>query len=124
MTKRRSVDLAAVRLARANLRSIAREHPELTAPPSEENRRGWEQELGSVMAEETNDEQLVVRLPKVLLERLDAYADCLRREMPGPSWKRSDVVRMLLARALDQAAPKKAKRRASTLPPKRGRETP
>jgi hypothetical protein len=62
------------------------------------------------MAEETKDEQIVVRLPASLLERLDAYADRMRREMPGPSWKRSDVVRMLLARALDDIEPKRGKR--------------
>jgi hypothetical protein len=43
--------------------------------------------------------------------RVDAYAERLRREMPGPSWKRSDVVRLLLAKALDAAEPtKKGKR--------------
>jgi hypothetical protein len=111
MTKAGPIHWEGVRTARVNLRRLARRHPELTAPPSEENRRGWEQELGSVMAEETNDEQLVVRLPKALLERLDAYAERLRHEMPGPSWKRSDVVRLLQARALDNAEPRKAKRR-------------
>lgn len=53
---------------------------------------------------------MVVRLPKALLDRLDAHAERLRKEMPGPSWKRSDVVRLLLARALDEAEPKRGKR--------------
>ncbi|HXX68093.1 MAG TPA: hypothetical protein VEK07_12965 [Polyangiaceae bacterium] len=110
MTKVRRVDWAAVRAARANLRRLAREHPELTTKPSEANRRGWEHDLETMMADETNDKQMVLRLPSALLDRLDAYAERLRHEMPGPSWKRSDVVRMLLARALDETEPKKGKR--------------
>jgi hypothetical protein len=105
MTKKRTIDLGAVRTARANLRRLAREHPELTTKPSEANREGWESELETIVADETKDEQIVVRLPSALLERLDAYAERMRRETPGPSWKRSDVVRMLLARALDEAEP-------------------
>jgi hypothetical protein len=51
------------------------------------------------------------RIPGALLARVDAYAERLRREMPGPSWKRSDVVRLLLAKALDEAEPaRKGKR--------------
>ena len=62
------------------------------------------------MADETKDEQIVVRLPGTLLKRLDEYAERMRSEMPGPSWRRSDVVRLLLAKALDDAAPRKGKR--------------
>jgi hypothetical protein len=47
------------------------------------------------------DAQFVVRLPQNLSDRVDAYAERLRAEQPGPAWKRSDVVRLLLARALD-----------------------
>jgi hypothetical protein len=105
------VDLEAVRVARADQRRLAKEHPELTTKSSESNRAGWESTLEVMMADDTKDEQLVVRLPSALLKRLDAYAERLREEMPGPSWKRSDVVRMLLARALDEAGPaKKGKR--------------
>lgn len=111
MTKRRKIDLEAVRTAKANLRRLAKDHPELTAPPSEANRRGWEETLEEAMGDETNDEQMVVRLPCSLLERLDAYAERMRREMPGPAWKRSDVVRLLLARALDEAESTKRGRR-------------
>jgi hypothetical protein len=111
MTKSRPVDLAAVRLARANLRRLARQHPELTTASSKANRRAWETEVEAMMGDETKDEQLVVRLPGTLLERLDAYADRMRREMPGPSWKRSDVVRLLLTKALAEVEPaKKGKR--------------
>jgi metal-responsive CopG/Arc/MetJ family transcriptional regulator len=64
-----------------------------------------------MMGDETKDEQIVVRLPSSLLERLDAYADRMRREMPGPAWKRSDVVRMLLTKALDASEPAKRGKR-------------
>jgi hypothetical protein len=105
MSKVRRVDLRAVRAARTNLRRLAREHPTLTTTPSEPNRAGWERTLEDAMADETKDEQLVVRLPVSL------HAERLREEMPGPSWKRSDVVRMLLSRALEEAdKPKKGKR--------------
>jgi hypothetical protein len=110
MSKRRPVDLEAVRLARANLRRLAHEHPELTTEPSKPNRRGWETEVEAIV-DETKDEQMVVRLPGTLLARVDAYAERLRREMPGPSWKRSDVLRLVLAKALDATEPaKKGKR--------------
>jgi hypothetical protein len=107
--KRRPVDLVAVRTARTNLRRLARERPEMTTSASEANRRGWETVLEETMGDETKDEQIVVRLPSALLERLDAYAERMRREVPGPAWKRSDVVRMLLARALEADAPKRGR---------------
>ena len=79
----------------------------------------WERALEDVMAKEKKakvegkaeqDEQLVVRLPKSLLERVDGYAERLRSEQPGPAWRRSDVVRLLLARALDDTAEKPKRR--------------
>jgi hypothetical protein len=83
----------------------------MTTAPGEANRRGWETVLEETMADETKDEQMVVRLPGALLARVDAYAERLRREMPGPSWKRSDVVRLLLAKALDESEPPKKSKR-------------
>ncbi len=60
-----------------------------------------------------NDAQLVVRLPEELLTKLDAHADRLRAEQPGPAWSRADVVRLLLTRALDAEPPAKPRRRSS-----------
>jgi hypothetical protein len=110
MTKR-AVDLGAVRKARAALKRLAANHPELRGRPGEANRRRWmatleDDDMATKKAGAVSDEQLVVRLPKALLERVDAYAERLREQQPGPSWKRSDVVRLLLARALDAAEPK------------------
>ena len=60
-----------------------------------------------------NDEQIVVRLPKTHVERVDAHAQRMKAEQPGLRITRSDVVRVLLARALDVAEP----------PPKRGKRS-
>ncbi len=59
----------------------------------------------------TKDKQIVVRLPVDLADKIDAYAEKLRREQPGPKWSTSDVVRKVLAEALEgNEAPKRAKR--------------
>lgn len=50
-----------------------------------------------------NDAQLVLRLPADLIERVDAYAERVRSELPGARFKRAEAVRVLLTRALDQA---------------------
>ena len=111
MSKVRRVDWRSVREARENLRRIAREHPELMTKPSKTNRDSWERTLEDAMAKETKDEQIVVRLPGSLLKRIDAYGEQLRGEMPGPAWKRADVVRLLLAKALDALAQKRTSKR-------------
>jgi hypothetical protein len=54
MAKRKAIDLAAVRQARANLRRIAKEHPELVGPPSVANRAGWESTLEGMMENRTS----------------------------------------------------------------------
>lgn len=47
-------------------------------------------------------EQLAFRFPKALIERLDRYAARLSDEHPGLEFSRSDAVRTLLTRALDE----------------------
>ncbi len=109
-----TVDLGMVREARKALQAIARLHPELIGPSSESNRVGWESTLAeaeeSMNGDGQNDAQLVVRLPQAMLDRIDEYASVLREEQPGPSWKRADVVRLLLSRALTLAETKTKKR--------------
>ena len=105
---RKPIDLAAVRLARANLRRLAREHPELRGEPGDANRAGWERTL-ETMAE--NDEQIVIRLPGALVERVDAHVERLRAEQPGLRITRSDAVRMLLSKALEAVEPGRGKRK-------------
>jgi hypothetical protein len=63
-----------------------------------------------------NDRQIVVRLPAALVRRVDRFAEQLRAEIPGTRFARSEAVRVLLTRALDQA---KVARGAS--PPAGGR---
>ena len=114
-----SVELATIRNARLALGQVAKEFPELRAPSSRTNRAVWEDALEDAVArakktgdaKEEQDEQLVVRLPKSLLERVDGYAEELRETQPGPAWRRSDVVRLLLAHALDAAASKSKRRK-------------
>lgn len=44
--------------------------------------------------------QIGVRLPRTMIEAIDAELDVLRMEMPGKAFSRSDVVRMALRRYL------------------------
>lgn len=53
----------------------------------------------------SNDSQLVVRLPSALVERVDAFAERMRAELPGTRFARAEAVRVLLSRALDQGKP-------------------
>jgi hypothetical protein len=108
MTKRKAIDLAAVRTARANLKQLAKRHPELVGPPSKGNRARWESTLEETMGDQANDEQIIVRLPAALLARIDAFA-VERRKATGENVTRSGAVRLLVARALD-AKPAKPKR--------------
>lgn len=56
-----------------------------------------------------NDRQLVVRVPRTLVGRVDRYAATMRRELPGVRFARAEAVRVLLTRALDQLAADKGK---------------
>lgn len=110
------MDLEAVRQARASLAKLAEDFPELVGEPSEDNRAAWERALEETMATKKtpvgkiSEAQIAVRFPQALLERVDAYAERLRAEDPGPAWKRSDVVRLLVTRALDAAEGKPRKK--------------
>ena len=53
-------------------------------------------------ARSTNDSQLVVRLPGSLVERVDAFAEHMRSELPGVRFARAEAVRVLLTRALNE----------------------
>ena len=112
MKRKRPIDLAVVRTARARLDELARKHPELRGPRGENNIEGWMETLASIeedpMAEPT--QQVAFRLPVSLVERLDAYAEHMSKEQPGIDFTRADAVRALLTRALDGTQPKKAKR--------------
>jgi hypothetical protein len=63
------------------------------------------------MAENTS--QVAFRLPLDLLKRIDRHAERMRDLQPGVNVTRTDVVRMLLTRALDHMDGDGAPRRTS-----------
>jgi hypothetical protein len=109
MRRRRAVNLGAVRASRARLDAIVREHPELVATNGD-GVDGWVTTLerDEAMAEDTD--QVAFRLPKSLIKRLDDYAAPLEKEQAGMKVTRTDAVRVLLTRALDDVEPQKSRR--------------
>ncbi len=103
------MDLVAVRAARARLDALVREHPELRGPSGTDNVDAW---VSALEREETmaDTEQVAFRLPKALVARLDDYAARLAEEQPGMSFTRTDVVRVLLTKALDEKDARTTKR--------------
>lgn len=72
--------------------------------------------LGAVeMRNMTNETtvQCAFRLPKSLVDRLDAFAETMTADQPGMTFTRADAVRMLLTRALgpEKPAPRRPKKR-------------
>lgn len=57
--------------------------------------------------QETNSETLIVRLTPSLLKRIDAYAERLSKQRLGIKIIKAEVVRSLLAAALDEVEGKK-----------------
>ncbi len=55
--------------------------------------------------------QVAFRLPDDLLRRLDAYAERMRAAQPGVNVTRTDVVRVLLTRAIQRVEDDRPKRR-------------
>ena len=53
------------------------------------------------------DKQIVVRLPAELADKIETFAEQLRREQPGPKWSTSDVVRKVLSEALEATTKRK-----------------
>lgn len=56
--------------------------------------------------------QVAFRLPKSMVERIDAHAARMTATHPGLEFVRVDAVRSLLARALDDVEAEPEKRRA------------
>jgi hypothetical protein len=95
------IDLALVRAARQRLHELAQEHPELQGSPSPENEAAWLQALEAGVADETLA-VVAFRFDAALIRRLDKQAERFSAEL-GTKITRSDAVRMLLTRALDDA---------------------
>jgi hypothetical protein len=98
--RRRPIDLRAVREARRRLRAIAKAHPELTGPSGRRNRAGWEAALKEIEMAPTK--QYAFRLPDQLIARLDRHVERMRAALPGLEPSRTDALRTLLSRALDE----------------------
>ena len=115
MKRAPAVDEIAVAAASRRLDALATAHPELCGPSSRENVTDWIETLkkGTRMTPKSTEpgEQLAFRLPKALIARLDKHAERLAKENPGLEFTRTDVVKTLLTRALDdiEATDKKRK---------------
>ncbi len=59
----------------------------------------------------TKTTQTAFRLPPDLLERLDRHVDRVNADSPGLDVNRTDVVRMLLTKGLDEAEREAGRRR-------------
>lgn len=99
------MSLPRIRRALGALDKLAAEHPAALEGKSAEQweaiLRRDEEDMAKTNKPKTQTEQFVIRLSGDLAGRVDAYGEELRRTHPGPAWNRSDVVRFLLAKALD-----------------------
>lgn len=93
-------NLDRVRGGLARLDRLAADHPELLDNHDAPMRRDAESAWIDTLEEAMNDKQVAFRLPSELVDRLDEYAEQVRRENPGMRVTRADVVRMLLSRGL------------------------
>lgn len=113
MKRRRTVDLVAVRAARARLDALVRDHPELRGPRGADNIDGWMKTLEED-EQMADTEQVAFRLPKDLVKRLDDFVARMSAAQPGMNVTRTDAVRVLLVRALDadEGSAKKTRKRS------------
>jgi hypothetical protein len=106
------LDELAIAAASRRLDALASKHPELVdgEAGTEDNRAAWVEILAADEKGQTpmtpkaseRGVQLAFRVPAELVERLDAHAERLSREHPGLEFTRTDAVRTLLTRALDE----------------------
>lgn len=100
----RPVNLGRVRRALARLDALAAARGDLFDPTAA-GRADLDALTLTLEESMPQDSRVAFRLPADILERVDRYADKLARENPGMRVSRSDAVRMLLTRALDQVLP-------------------
>jgi hypothetical protein len=99
-TTTKPIDLARVRRGLAELDRLAQAHPELVrgagTDPAE-----WERVLREAGMGEGKTQQLAIRLPVDLIDRIDRWAAWCTGELGGlAEVTRSDVVRVVLDRGL------------------------
>ena len=100
------------RLRSVKLHALVRDHPELVGPGGD-GVQGWVTTLEGDEAMAADTEQVAFRLPRSLVESLDAYAVRLAKEQAGMTFTRTYVVRILLTRALETEPASKPKRAPS-----------
>jgi hypothetical protein len=108
--KRKRIDWAAVRRARERLDELARAHPELVEAGAGVGVADWET-IMKKQEKKSETTQTAFRLPRDLLERLDRHVDRVNANSPGLDMNRTDVVRMLLTKGLDEAEREAGRRR-------------
>ena len=107
----RPVDIAALRDGASALRALARAHVSLTEPDSRARLAQWllDEEDSVKKLDPEGSVQLNVRVSASLAAALERERERLAAATPGMEPSTSDVVRVLLARAL---APTAGKRKA------------
>lgn len=99
-----------MRVAAADLRALARQHPTLTEPESRERLARWlvDEEDPVKKLDPEGSVALNLRIPAPLWTELEHERQRLALATPGMDPSMSDVVRVLLARALAPAARKRS----------------
>ena len=97
-----TVDLPRARRALAELDRLAAEHPEAFRLSAGEWERVLSEDTNMTKSEAGPSQMTAFRLPVEMVKRIDAHADRLAK-LTGLKVSRADVVKMLLARALDGA---------------------
>ena len=100
-TTTKPIDLARVRRGLAELDRLAQAHPELVTGAAGDPET-WERLLREAgMGNEGKTQQLAIRLPVDLIDRIDRYAAWCTSELEGlAEVTRSDVVRVVLDRGI------------------------
>jgi len=93
--------------------ALVREHRNLTSLYAQVSSRTG---LSEAMCEAKRTMQIFVRMPEDLVTALDRHLERLRAEQPGTNLSRSDVIRLLLYRALRAMEEAESERRHDVTP--------
>ena len=98
--RKRRLDLEKIRAGLAKLDALVEAHPELTSPEAQARLTAW------LQTEETQhmpvSEKIFVRMDPELVNTIEQYAERMRAEHPGFHPTRSDAIRALLYKAIEQ----------------------
>ncbi|MGH8060028.1 MAG: hypothetical protein ACREOH_22795 [Candidatus Entotheonellia bacterium] len=100
--RKRPLNLDKIRAGLAKLDALVEAHPELTRQDAQARLATW------VRGEEARhmpvSEKIFVRMDPELVSAIDQYAERIRAEHPGFRPTRSDAIRALLYKAIEQMA--------------------